>query len=284
MNTEIQQRIKQNLQKVGQQGNFQGLKQNDVTSVLDAYRGLISQVLPKGISAEKIIGTAAYLVANNRDLAKCNANSVVGAVIQAAMLGLEPISTLGHCYFVPYKGMAQFQIGYQGYIELGRRSGLVKALYAHVVRKGDEFDYHLGTGKRIIHKPVLEGNGKVTHVYAVVKYTNGGYDFVVLTTAQVEIVRQRAPGGNNGPWKTDWEAMAMKTAIRRLRNSIPMSVRDMSAFASDEKVIVAENFNNDGSGLDQFAVDAFNEEIDGLAEVREKDEPVLDPEKPLTDL
>lgn len=280
----ITDKVKINLQRVNQQGNFNGLKQNDVTSVLDSYRGLISQVLPKGISPEKIIGTAAYLVANNKDLQKCSANSVVGAVIQASMLGLEPISTLGHCYFVPYKGMAQFQIGYQGYIELGRRSGLVKALYAHVVRQGDEFDYHLGTGKKIVHKPLLEGGGKVTHVYAVVKYTNGGYDFVVLTSAQVEMTRQRAPGGSSGPWKTDWEAMAMKTAIRRLKNSIPMSVRDMSALAMDEKVIVAENFNADGSGLDQFAVEAFNEEIGIAEEVREKDEPNIEAEKPLTDL
>lgn len=65
----------------------------------------------------------------------------IAAMMQSAQLGLEPNTPLGQAYLIPYKvkGMdkVQFQIGYKGLLELAHRSGKIKTLYAHEVRKND---------------------------------------------------------------------------------------------------------------------------------------------------
>ena len=126
-------------------------------------------------------------------------------------------------------------------------------LYAEVVREGDDFTVEYGLNPILKHIPAIENEeAKVTHVYAVAHYKDGGYNFVVMTYNQVERLRKRNPmqkGSPAGAWATDWEAMAKAKAIKQLSKYMPLSVDMQNATVADEAVIDERAYSNDRSGL-----------------------------------
>jgi recombination protein RecT len=88
----------------------------------------------------------------------------------------------------------------------------------------------------LIHKPDWENAGRTSpenlrFVYAVAKLKDGGRQFAVMSRAEVEVIRNRSFAKNktdiekyDGPWKTDFEQMALKTVVRRLFKFLPVSV------------------------------------------------------------
>ena len=216
-------------------------QQQGIGAVLEKMKPQIARALPKHMDADRLARIALTLVRQQPQLAQASPQSFLGALMTCAQLGLEP-GPLGHAYLVPFKNSktgtieVQFIPGYRGLIELARRSGQVKSIAARVVRKGDEFDYEFGLEERLVHRPAVGGAGEVTHVYAVVRYVDGGYDFEVMTRDEVEVIRQRSKSKDRGPWVTDWDEMAKKTVIRRLAKRMPMSIEFAQALAQDEKV------------------------------------------------
>lgn len=195
----------------------------------------MAKALPKHISADRMVRIATTALRSTPKLAECSQVSFLGCVLSAAQLGLEVNTPLGQAYLIPRKGECTLQVGYQGYLELARRSGEVNAIYAEAVYPGDKFDYTLGLDKTLVHVPSQEDEREskpITHVYAVCKLKSGEALFVVLTRGQVERYKQRGAGGP--AWTTDYEAMAKKTAIRRLFTWIPKSAEIASAIALDE--------------------------------------------------
>jgi recombination protein RecT len=175
----------------------------------------------------------------NPTLLECDQYSFVGAVIQAAQLGLEPGSALGQCYLVPYKNKkkeireVQFQIGYRGMIDLALRSAKVSSIMAREVLSGDIFEYEFGLNEKLVHYP-KSGNPELTYVYAIVKLVNGDKIFDVMSKEDVEEIRKRSKSPSNGPWVSDYEAMAKKTVVRRLFKFTPVSVELQKAVGLDE--------------------------------------------------
>ena len=99
-----------------------------------------------------------------------------------------------------------------------------------------------------------DGTEKITHVYAVAHLNNGGYQFIVLTRKQVELLRLRNPMQAksvqpSGAWATDYDAMAKAKAIKQLSKYLPLSVDMMKAVASDEAIIDTKVFAADGTGV-----------------------------------
>ena len=87
---------------------------------------------------------------------------------------------------------------------------------------------------------------------------------VEMTVAQMNS-QAKATAGNtqasgNGPWVTDYEAMAEKTVIRRAfnRGMLPRSVEVASAVAQDESTPVV---------IDSDGYEVFGHSDDGAAEV-----------------
>lgn len=177
----------------------------------------------------------------NTRLQQCTPISVLGSMMAAAQLGLEVNTPLGHAYLIPYKQECTFQLGYKGLMELTRRSQYVSGVMAHAVYRGDEFAFQLGLSPNIHHLPLAEDREdpkNITHVYAYARFRDGSEPaFVVLTRAKVEQYRRRSRAGNDGPWVTDWEAMALKTAIKRLATWLPLSAQAAKAVAADGGVI-----------------------------------------------
>lgn len=200
----------------------------------------IARALPKHITPDRMSRIALTALRSTPDLGKCTPASFLGSVVSAAQLGLEVNTALGQAYLIPYRNKGvlecQLQIGYLGMLDLARRSGEVSSIYAEVVYQGDTFEWTLGLDRTIKHVPSQELDREeqpVTHVYAVAKLRSGDAVFVVLTKSQVEKYRKRGKGAQPA-WSTDWEAMARKTAIRRLFTWIPRSAEMARAQVLDE--------------------------------------------------
>lgn len=265
MSTELTnaQQVRAIMDKASKKGTLSGLKHSDVVQVIKSMELQISQAVPKGIEPQRVIQMAAHLVSKSPAIADCTAQSIVSAVMEAAVLGLRISSALGQCYFVPYAGKVQFQIGYRGWIELARRSGKIRDLYAHCVYEGDDFEYELGLEPKLKHKPAQMA-GKMTHVYAVAHYIDGGYSFMVMAKDEIEKLRLRNPAQREAPsgaWKTDYEEMAKAKVIKRLSKYMPLSDEMATASAADD-AFMPEKLANDNSGvmLDDLAYEILEPE------------------------
>lgn len=266
------------LRIITQQGTFKGMKQGQIAQALQAWGSNLQMTLPKHLTPDRFIQMATSIIAKNPAIAECSAQSVIGAILQASILGFPPVEALGYCYFVPFNNKKpgggwvkeiQFQIGYKGLMDLARRSGKIETIHAFVVVEGDEFDYELGLNPTISHKPcgsVAEPDGaNIRFAYAVVKYSDGGFGFEVLPKARIEQLRMRSPMARNGltgAWKTDYESMAKAKAIKQLAKSMPLTIDAMSTLASDERVIHADNFREGALDIDATEiVDAADEQL-----------------------
>lgn len=199
----------------------------------------IKLALPAHMTPDRLLRIALTEVRRNPKLGGCEQTSLLSAVFQCAQLGLEPGGALGHAYLIPYGREVQFQIGYRGMIDLARRSGQIHSIEAHAVYEGDEFQCELGLDSCLNHRPDWENSNrsdpeKLLFAYAVAKLKDGGTQFRVMSRLELEAVRKRSKGGNSGPWRTDFEAMCLKTVVKRLFKWLPISVEMSRAIHQDD--------------------------------------------------
>ncbi len=193
----------------------------------------IKMALPKHITAERLARIALTQLRQTPKLLECTRESLLGAIMQCAQLGLEP-GTLGQCWLIPYGKEATFILGYRGMAQLAWRSSQIASIAARAVFEGDVFAYDFGTDE-IKHQPGgTTDPAKLTHVYAIVRTSNGGRLWDVMTRAEVEAIRKRSRAGESGPWKTDYAEMAKKTVMRRLFKIAPLSAELQTAMALDD--------------------------------------------------
>jgi recombination protein RecT len=210
-----------------------------VRDLFEKNKGELEAALPRHLTADRMLRIVMTEVRKNPDLLDCDKRSLFGAVIQSAQLGLEPGSALGHAYLIPFWNgkkkirEVQFMPGYRGYIDLVGRSGRVSHIVARVVREGDQFDWRYGIEERLEHIP--EGDeGELTHVYAIAFLKDGGHSFEVLTRNQVDAIRKRSKASDSGPWVTDYDEMARKSAVRKLFKYLPVSIEIQRAVGLDD--------------------------------------------------
>lgn len=144
-----------------------------------------AEVLPKHMSMDRMSRIALTTIRTNPKLLECKVSSLMGAVMQAVQLGLEP-GLLGHCYILPYKSEATFIIGYKGMIDLARRSGHIQSIYAHAVYENDEFEYELGLHPQLKHKPSFGDRGEFIGAYAVAHFKDGGHQMEFMPKSEIE--------------------------------------------------------------------------------------------------
>jgi recombination protein RecT len=211
-------------------------KQNTVDVMLSNAKDQIQKALPAVISSDRFIRVAVTEIRKSPQLQQCNPISVCAAVMQAAQLGLEFGSTLGHAYLIPYKNEATLQVGYRGLMHLCRRSGMVKKFEARAVYEGDFFEYELGTNPFIKHRPT--GNQKnMVAVYAVATLEDGTTQFDVMSREALE-EHQRKYSRNNGTWNSAFEEMSKKTVIKRIIKMLPISTEVAEALDRDVDSVI----------------------------------------------
>lgn len=270
---------KRALGKSTKPGTMYGLSMVDTAATLEPYAMSIAAALPNGSPGpSRIIQAAAFQISNNPALAGCTTRSIIGCVLNASLLGINP--TLKQCFFIPYRNgasgqeEAQFQLSYTGLIALARRSGQVKDVYAEVVRKGDKFEVTYGTDRKIVHQPDLTGGSEreLLYAYAVVQYQSGGFEFVVMDKSEIEKRRLKSRGQKpqaSGVW-LDWTAeMWKKTALRSLLKTAPLSDEQAAAIATDGVTVVPENFKRGEVRVETLTYEDGSKEADDLASIRD---------------
>ena len=219
-------------------------KQNaGLKGLLAAMQGQIAKALPSVLTPERYTRMVMTALSTNPDLQKCTPESFLGAVMQAAQLGLEPNTPLGQAYLIPrnIKGTMQvtFQIGYQGYLDLGYRSGDIAIIDAQAVRENDFFEYEYGLEPKLKFKPSLTNRGSVIAYYAMFKTKAGGYNFLVMSKEDIEAFKKQYVdnyGSKYSPWNTNFDAMAKKTVLKQVIKYAPKKSEFARAIASDETI------------------------------------------------
>ena len=219
--------------------------QNDFQRMLKHAWPRIEAVMPSHMSPDRMFQLFVSTVNKDPKLAECDMASLLSCFMKCSALGLEPsaVDGLGRAYILPfYNGKARrmeatFILGYKGIIDLARRSGQLVSIHAQAVYEGDTFDYWEDeAGQHFSFRPnrnAVHAQQTLTDVYMTATLKGGGKVFEHMTKEEVDAIRNRSKAANKGPWKTDYEAMALKTVIRRAARYLPMSVVQ-EAVAADE--------------------------------------------------
>lgn len=221
--------------------NTQLSLRNEIES--PAFKDAVAKVLPKILPPDRFVRVAITAMTRTPKLRECDRASFFSAMLSLAQTGLEPDGRRAH--LIPFenrkRGVVECQliIDYKGLAELAMRSGLLSYLHADVVRDGDIFDYSLGEiREHIPHylrrdqgKP--EKSGNVYAAYAVARFKDGSAKAEVMSVDEVNAIRSRSRAGQSGPWVTDWNEMAKKTAFRRMSKWLPLSPEYRDALDAD---------------------------------------------------
>ena len=230
-----------------------------------AFKKKFEEMLGK--KAAGFISSIIAVTNSSNYLMKADPATVIGAAAQAAMLDLPINQSLGFAYIVPYKGAAQFQLGYKGYIQLAQRSGQYANIGAKTVYEGElEYENRLLDKFRFGERT----SDKVIGYLAYFRLTNGFEKMLYMTIdeaqAHAEKYSQNYNGGTDKWGLADFNVMAEKTVLKRLLSKYgPLSIESIQmsqALANDGGVI---SMNNDGD----FDVNFSGETIDAETETEE---------------
>ncbi len=211
-------------------------QKTSLAQLIQQMKPEIAKALPSQMSPERMARIATTTLRQTPALARCTPESFLGALLTASQLGLEP-GPIGEAYFVPYGQVCTFIPGYRGLIKLARNSGQLVDIWAEIVYEEDEFKVSYGLHRDLVHKPKMGvDRGKPIYVYAASELKDGGRPFVVMTVAEVEAIRARSKAGRNGPWVSDWSAMAKKTVVKQLSKWLPLSAEFNTAAVLDGSV------------------------------------------------
>lgn len=245
-------------------------KVSTIRDLLAKKKDLIAQALPRHMTPERLMRVAMTSIQTTPMLMECTEASLVMSIIKAAEMGLEIGGGMNHAYLVPFRdkksGTVQAQLipGYQGLIELARRSGIVLDIYAHVVHANDTFEVEYGLVQRLVHKPAMVGErGAPVAAYCVVKLKEADPHFEVMTAAEIGAIRARSKAANNGPWVTDTMEMWRKTVIRRTLKYIPKSIELADAITlSDQEYRIEDVIDVDTPVDQQLGADGLRARLE----------------------
>lgn len=108
----------------------------------DAIKHKINEMVG-GRDGQRFITSIISAVSTNPALSECEHSTILSAAMLGESLKLSPSPQLGQYYMVPFKDkkrgckVAQFQLGYKGYIQLAIRSGYYKKLNVLAIKQGE---------------------------------------------------------------------------------------------------------------------------------------------------
>jgi recombination protein RecT len=220
-----------------------------------------------GKKAQGFITSVLQVVNSNDLLAKATPESVYNAAATAATLDLPINNNLGFAYILPYnqkqkdgsyKSVAQFQLGYKGFIQLAQRSGQFKTISATPIYEGQLIGENPLTGFEFDFK--TKKSDVVIGYAAYFALLNG---FEKTLYMPVENIRahsikysQTAKKGF-GLWKDSFDEMAVKTVLKLLLAKFaPLSIEMQKAVVYDQAVI---DDNGDATYIDHEVVEVDKE-------------------------
>lgn len=222
----------------------------------------------KGKDGDRFITSLVSAVATNPALAECDHFTTFSAGLLGEALKLSPSPQLGQYYLVPFNDkkrnckVAQFQLGYKGYIQLAVRSGQYRKLNVQAVKEGELIKYDPFNEEieiKLIENPDEREKAETTGYYAMFEYTNGfkkcmywskekmlahadKYSMAFSSENYKKLQSGKIPQTDmwkySSFWYKDFDGMAFKTMLRQLISKWGiMSIEMQTAIDKDMSVM-----------------------------------------------
>lgn len=244
----------------------------------DAVKNKINQMVG-GKDGQRFITAIISAVNTNPELAVCDKNSIVSAALLGESLKLSPSPQLGQYYMVPYNDtkrgckVAQFQLGYKGYVQLAIRSGYYKKINVLAIKEGElvKFDpLEEEIEVNLIDDEQEREQAETIGYYAMFEYHNGFRKAIYWSRAKMEAHANQYSKGYKARkgytfWEKDFDGMAYKTMLRQLISKWGiMSIELQNAIEKDAAVIgedmQPEYIDNQPEVVEEAGAEAMAEE------------------------
>lgn len=221
-----------------------------------------------GEKGQQFITAIISAVSTNPGLAECDHSSIVSAALLGQSLNLTPSPQLGQYYLVPFNDkkrsckVAQFQLGYKGYIQLAIRSGYYKKINVLAIKEGELIKYDPLAEEievNLIEDDELREETNTIGYYAMFEYQNGfrktlywskkkmlahanKYSQAFNSESYKNLQEGKIPQSDlwkySSFWYKDFDGMAYKTMLRQLISKWGiMSIEMQEAYTKDMATI-----------------------------------------------
>lgn len=238
----------------------------------------IAAVAGRYLTADRMLKLCINAVKKTPLLMKCDPQTVLGAMMTSAALGLEPNTIQQQAFLIPYKRRAkiddqwvdvyecQFQVGARGFVTLAYRSPHIKSLAAEAIHDGDRFEHEIGSATFLRYAKNLRERGPLIGSFSHVLMAEGGESVCILPLDEILKIREksetyralaRAAASAEGakdkakaeeklaetPWVMWEDDMATKSAIKKHAKLLPIAAGDalVAAAEIDNRADVAGN-------------------------------------------
>lgn len=262
----------------------------------DAMKKKINEMVG-GKDGQQFVTAIISAVSTNPQLAECENSSIVSAALLGQALKLSPSPQLGQYYIVPFNNsdrgykVAQFQLGYKGYIQLAIRSGQYKKINVLAIKEGELIEYDPLNEEikvNLIEDEELREQAETIGYYAMFEYMNGFRKTIYWTKQKMEAHALKYSKGYKAKkgytfWEKDFDGMAYKTMLRQLISKWGIMSVDMQTAMEKDMAVIKENgdyeyIDNNSNEIDVVSNEKSNEEKVEIQEnVNEKKEEYEDP-------
>lgn len=253
-------------------------------------------------------GALVSAVATNPNLAECDQFTIFSAALLGESLKLSPSPQLGQFYLVPFNDkkrgckVAQFQLGYKGYIQLAIRSGFYKKLNVLAIKEGELISYNPLDEEievNLIQDDSIREQTPTIGYYAMFEYTNGfrktmywsrekmlahADKYSMAFSAEKYELLQAGKIPTSELWKfssfwyKDFDGMAYKTMLRQLISKWGIMSIDMQNAIDGDMAVIKENGSKDyidNPPVETGYIEAEHEEITNeVVSSEQKDETI----------
>ena len=225
-------------------------------------------------SAPSFVSSILAVVNSNPKLQECSVNSILSAAGIAAALKLPINPSLGFAFIVPYKGQAQFNLGYKGFVQLALRSGLYRTINAGAVREGQIKDIDFVTGEIVRGEKISD---EIIGYCAYMELVNGFHKSLYMTVEEIKMHAEKysqsfaydlRSNRKSSVWSTNFDAMAKKTVLKKLLSNFGIISIDqqsaalVTAIQSDQAVITDEGYRYIDNENGEEKIVPFSEVMD----------------------
>jgi recombination protein RecT len=241
--------VQNNLVKQGAKPKF--------TAVInsDGYKKMINNTLGNPQKAARFVTAITSAVSTNPALAECEASTIVSAGLLGEGLNLSPSPQLGQYYLVPFndkknnRKVAQFQLGYKGYIQLAIRSGQYKKLNVLPIKEGELISFNPLEEEievQLIEDETAREQAATIGYYAMFEYTNGFKKAMYWSKQKMESHAEKYSQGYRAHkgytfWEKDFDAMACKTMLRQIISKWGIMSIEMQKALENDMGVISEN-------------------------------------------
>ncbi len=238
----------------------------------DAVKNQINSVIG-GKDGQRFISAIVSAVNTNSALQECTNQSILSGALLGESLKLSPSPQLGYYYLVPFndkeKGkVAQFQLGYKGYIQLAIRSGQYKKLNVLAIKKG-ELEYFDPLNEDIKINLMIDNwdereQAETIGYYAFFELTNGFRKAIYWSKKQMEshalkyspgYKKDKEKGWNYTFWSKDFDGMAYKTMLRQLISKWGIMSIDLQTAMDADMAVINEDGTKDYVDIEENVID-----------------------------